>query len=415
MAKSGIATASGFLLNSTSPLDGRLLFDDLTELLATEEYNLYDGLLAYVKAEDKLYQFKSTNSEDVTLKKWREFSVDPKAPETKSISIKDGGQGYVIGDVLEFNTKFYDVTQVSVLGAVEGIKSSTETAARTDNGTGAVLEEVDDVYGLSGTTWKKIVATGGGNVSVDELLDENITVTGVDVGNLVDGTTIVAGTSFTDLLKQMLRKRIAPEYKLPKATLSGDVTTFEKGVSTPVSLTAIYTQNDGGAATSTIITDGVAPSAEGATASYTITDSTTFSVDITHGEGDIKNDNFGEAYPTGHIEAGTVTGTYKATAVDPIFTGTGSFDPSTNKGTKHLVSKPSKEVNYTYSVTNDTCFIAAPYEISGGIKDQNNFDVFGTFAHTTVAYTREDGTSTTYHVYTNSPATLTNFVFKVTF
>lgn len=408
----GISVASGFTLKSQNPLDERLLYTDLAALKAVEDYNLYDGCLAYVKNEDKMYQFKSTNSADPDTGKWREYTVA--APVTKSIVIQEGGADYAVNDVLEFDGKFYDVATVSVLGAVESIKESAETAASTVAGTGAVLAEEEDIYGLTGTTWKKISATGKGNVhGIDELLDEDITVKGVEVGNLTDGTKIDKGTSFTDILKQMLLKRIAATYTAPKASLSGDVTTFEKGVSTVVALTAAFTQNDAGAETSIEITDGLS-TATGGTASYTIYSTKEFTTTISYGEGDVKNDNMGDPSPTGHIEAGNVTATFKVTGLDPIYTGTGAFDPDTNKGTKHLVAKPAKETTYKFTTVNDTCFIASPYEISQ-VLDQNSFDVTNTFTKTAVTYTRADSTTVTYNVYTNNAATLTDFGFKVTF
>ena len=56
------------------PLDARLKYADLATMKAVADATMYDGCLAYCVATDKTYQWKSTNSVDATLGRWREFS-----------------------------------------------------------------------------------------------------------------------------------------------------------------------------------------------------------------------------------------------------------------------------------------------------------------------------------------------------
>lgn len=55
------------------PLDGRLKYNTLADMVAMAESTLYDGCLAYCVESDKNYQWKSSNDSDDTLGKWREF------------------------------------------------------------------------------------------------------------------------------------------------------------------------------------------------------------------------------------------------------------------------------------------------------------------------------------------------------
>lgn len=68
-----IAVADNFQFLGTKPLDSRIKYETIANMVATQESTLYDGCLAYVVAEKKFYSFDSTNDIDETLGKWREF------------------------------------------------------------------------------------------------------------------------------------------------------------------------------------------------------------------------------------------------------------------------------------------------------------------------------------------------------
>ena len=69
-----ISVADNFSYLGTKPLDNRLKYDTVASMKAVADATMYDGCLAYCTATDKTYQWKSTNTVDETLGKWREFS-----------------------------------------------------------------------------------------------------------------------------------------------------------------------------------------------------------------------------------------------------------------------------------------------------------------------------------------------------
>lgn len=106
------------------------------------------------------------------------------------------------------------------------------------------------------------------------------------------------------------------------------------------------------------------------------------------------------------------TGTF--TFVYPYYWGVLDAGAAVNEATvkslaKQVVTKGNKSNKFT-AVNQKICF-AYPksYGALTSIKDQNNFDVTGTFNRTEVTITGLDKTPQTYYVYTNSPSTVTNF------
>lgn len=106
------------------------------------------------------------------------------------------------------------------------------------------------------------------------------------------------------------------------------------------------------------------------------------------------------------------TGTF--TFVYPYYWGVIDASALVNEATvkglaKQIVTKGNKSNKFT-AVNQKICF-AYPksYGALASIKDQNNFDVTGTFARTEVTITGLDKTPQTYYVYTNSPSTVTGF------
>lgn len=106
------------------------------------------------------------------------------------------------------------------------------------------------------------------------------------------------------------------------------------------------------------------------------------------------------------------TGTF--TFVYPYYWGvldaSTAVDEAAVKGlTKQIVTKGNKSNKFT--ATNQKICFAYPksYGALANIKDQNNFDVTGTFTRTEVTITGLDKTPQAYYVYTNSPSTITGF------
>lgn len=70
-----LTLGDNFSYQASKPLDARLKYDTLAAMKAVADATMYDGCLAYCTATDKTYQWKSTNTVDETLGKWREFQT----------------------------------------------------------------------------------------------------------------------------------------------------------------------------------------------------------------------------------------------------------------------------------------------------------------------------------------------------
>ena len=69
-----LTLGDNFSYQGAKPLDSRLKFDTLSDMVSKAASTLYDGIIAYCVAPDKTYQWKSMNETDPTLGKWREFT-----------------------------------------------------------------------------------------------------------------------------------------------------------------------------------------------------------------------------------------------------------------------------------------------------------------------------------------------------
>lgn len=69
-----LTLGDNFSYMGAKPLDARLKYSTVAAMKAMADSTLYDGCLAYCAATDKTYQWKSTNTVDETLGRWREFS-----------------------------------------------------------------------------------------------------------------------------------------------------------------------------------------------------------------------------------------------------------------------------------------------------------------------------------------------------
>lgn len=68
-----ISVADNFSYLGGKPLDGRIQYDTVANMKAMADAKLYEGCEAYCIATDKYYKWKSTNTVDETLGKWREI------------------------------------------------------------------------------------------------------------------------------------------------------------------------------------------------------------------------------------------------------------------------------------------------------------------------------------------------------
>lgn len=69
-----IVVADNFQYKGGKPLDARMKFASVNDMVATPAADLYDGCFAYVTDTKKYYSYDSTNTSDPTLGKWTEYS-----------------------------------------------------------------------------------------------------------------------------------------------------------------------------------------------------------------------------------------------------------------------------------------------------------------------------------------------------
>lgn len=139
------------------------------------------------------------------------------------------------------------------------------------------------------------------------------------LGGYTTGDEIAAGTSIEQVIKKLLAKQVPPTYTKPTVTIANNGGTasgnIEIGTQVTPKVRATFNQNDAGALTNIQFKKAGANAGEAQTespADYTeeafqLTAATTFTATATYGEGAVKKDNLGDDYPTGHIEAGSVT------------------------------------------------------------------------------------------------------------
>ena len=112
----------------------------------------------------------------------------------------------------------------------------------------AKLEDIPKMPSLEGYATEKFVTDqleNIGPIEGDVSTEKQITVTGVNVGNLANGSIIPKGTSLTQLLEMMLCKTIGVIAKKPKVSLVGASLGNTYEVGTPIYITLGHTYTDG--------------------------------------------------------------------------------------------------------------------------------------------------------------------------
>jgi hypothetical protein len=259
-------------------------------------------------------------------------------------------------------------------------------------------------------------STGGG------VLERDIIVAGVTVGNFSSGDTLNKGTSITTILEDMLIKKIAATYAAPTGTLSstesGDI---EIGSTVSPSLSASFTQRDGGALTKYVLKRGTTTLVDNATIITHVDNnqsigSTALSYQATfsYNDGSVKNNNVGEASPTGQIKAGSVTSnTISITGRRNAFYGIdGQITTSAQiRAYTGKVLNPVEGTTFTIEVPKDSVTFEFAYpatlrDVSKLMHDDSNFDIKSSslLSKTTVNVEGANGfTAIAYKVYRLTP------------
>lgn len=164
-----------------------------------------------------------------------------------------------------------------------------------------------------------LIERDNSEVVIKSRTQADIEVMGVNLSDgVANGKVIPAGTDLEEFIKQLVQKRIAASYTAPTIAIANNggqkAETVEAGTTVSMNLKSTFTANDAGAITKHAILRGSEEVATGTEAVLTYADTyvvpdgtTTFKSTTSFGEGAIKNDNFGDASPDGHIAAGSKT------------------------------------------------------------------------------------------------------------
>lgn len=271
-----------------------------------------------------------------------------------------------------------------------------------------------------------------GTTEADKLMTtDELTVTGVTVGNLVNGTKIPAGTDIMSLLAQMLAKELGVSATKPTAKLAGDSSqTVETGsVLSGKTYTATYTDGKytGASGYSYSLTAGCAPTGctwSGVTGTETvngdvytlaaddITVDSTVTIKATIAYGAASNvpvTNFGNDITSGLITSGsaaTSTITYTPSLKWWVGSSESKFEDMTwdSAGVRGL-SLSSQWISATEAVVvfpkgAKQQVIAIPASKSFTAKDGAGSDITGTFSSTADVTVTCGGTHTeSYKIY----------------
>lgn len=294
----------------------------------------------------------------------------------------------------------------------------------------AMAEDAVDTDKIYGSIYKgdKILGT----TEADKLMTtEDITVTGVTVGNLANGAKIPAGTDIMSLLAQMLAKELGVSATKPTAKLTGDSTkTVEKGtVVSGKTYTATYTDGKYAGVTGYSYTLAAACPVTGCTWSgvtgtesisdnvctivandFTVMSTVTVKATVAYGDAtNVPVSNFGKEITTGLIGAGdAVTGTIVYTPSLKWWLGSSeskfddmTWDSAAVRGlslSNEWISTTSKTVTFPKGAKQQV--IAIPASKSFTAKDGAGSDITGTFNLTADVSVTCGGTHTeSYKIY----------------
>lgn len=173
--------------------------------------------------------------------------------------------------------------------------------------------------------------------------------------------------------RSMSSMETKPTYTAPTCSINLNPSLIEIGKSTPIRLSYSYNQNDGGTITSVkYYVNGTE-----VTSPYTISSATSFTVEISYADGDIKYSNFGNPCPEGVIKAATIRKTATVSAEHLSYYGVNEATTSVLKTTRNL---DWRGINCTKGV------LIYKYPKTLGkltsIRDANNFEYISSYTLT---------------------------------
>lgn len=280
------------------------------------------------------------------------------------------------------------------------------------------------------TLVEKTGGSGGGSANTNTVvLAETITLAGTEYGSYDDGDTIISGTTVQTILETMFQKQVPPTYTSPTFNLDPSSATVEVGTVINYSLLPIFEKQDAGDVNRYTLVkdyngfqyslvDTTIVSAYNDITTDTVKDGADLSYEATvyYDEGDIKDDNLGNPYPSGRIPSGDLSDTYAVFGARRYYYGgdTQTTAPINNTEVKALSGNALNASNGTTFTINiaagstRVCFAyPATLQDVSTVKyvELGNGEVKDTFTQTTVSVgALNDIDPINYKVYTYLPA-----------
>lgn len=182
-----------------------------------------------------------------------------------------------------------------------------------------------------------------------------------------------------------------PTYTKPTLTTSLSSSNIRHNVSTNITITPNFTQNDAGAITSyslakggNVIYSNTSASAYTDTITLSHGSSVTYSATVNYGDGVIKNTLLGIAYPSTSIKAGSISSNATVKGYALSYYGVINTNSIDNVDNLTNVLRTSKSSTLTFNMTNQRVVYMYPKSFGNltSIKDANNFDYINSYTLT---------------------------------
>ena len=371
------------------------------------------------------------------------------AANAASGGVADGGITNIkLGDLSATDSKIVDVAASKITGTLgvsnggtgvttltgivkaNGTSPFTAATAGTDylapNGSAANLTSFptlnQNTTGNAATA-TKLAATkningiafdGSADIIVPAKFTNNVTINlsgSKSLGKYPNGATIpAAGKTLDEFLLDLVTESIHPTYTAPSVSISSDKSaSYEIGTNIgTVTLSSSFSQNNGGAATSTTYFKNSGSLGAGVNTNNhgVLSTSISYSVTVTYGAGTVVlNDNLGNPDATGQIAAGSTSRSLTISPYANKYFGTSvsnSIDDATLRAGTNEVASGKAKSNFTIPISSGTNYIFYAYPASLGALSSISVEGFGSldaFTLTTRNVTNASGYSQSYNIY----------------
>jgi len=263
-----------------------------------------------------------------------------------------------------------------------------------------------------------IAFDGSADIIVPAKFTNNVTINlsgSKSLGKYPNGATIpAAGKTLDEFLLDLVTESIHPTYTAPTVSIGSDKSaSYEIGTNIgTVTLSSSFSQNNGGAATSTTYfkNSGSGSVSLGAGVNTNnhgvLSTSISYSVTVTYGAGTVVlNDNLGNPDATGQIAAGSTSSSLTISSYANKYFGTStsnSVDDATLKAGTNEVASGKAKSNFTIPISSGTKYIFYAYPASLGALSSISVEGFGSldaFTLTTRNVTNASGYTQSYNIY----------------